>query len=235
MRTLAALVALSFSFALHAAPTDWLNKEVPQLVLASGKTYTKVKFTKIEPDAVTISHAAGISRIRMEDLTEEGRTALGYDPEAAAQARAKFEAEQRAALQKQQAAIQQRQAAQQEIAAAKAKQEQIKKDSRRGTFKVGQVLPEEGGYLVYGYSRGGRAGSFASAVRLAGGGGGGGGYVPPRTDSTPIFLRGSTGTGTVDDEILEVRYIETEETFSYESLSGTRTVKVYELIAVEAE
>jgi hypothetical protein len=99
MRLLVLFLSVCALPAFGDEPNSWLNKEVPQLVLESGKTFSKVKFTKIEPDAVTISHAAGISRVPMEDLTEEARTALGYDPEKAAAAR-KMQQQQREQAQK---------------------------------------------------------------------------------------------------------------------------------------
>jgi len=84
---------LSLFFLCLALPSlaeetnPWLNKVIPQLVLASGKVYETVKITRIEPDAVTISHEAGIMRIPMEALKPEAQEALGYDPEKAAEAR----------------------------------------------------------------------------------------------------------------------------------------------------
>lgn len=65
----------------------WLNKKVPQLLLADGKIFKDVTFTKIEPDAITITHSGGVQLILMELLRPESQKALGYDPEKAAKAR----------------------------------------------------------------------------------------------------------------------------------------------------
>lgn len=227
----ALILSLSIAIALQAEePSPWLNKKVPQLVLADGKTYTGVTFTKIEADAVTISHAGGIARVPMESLHVSAQEALGYDPEKAAAARKKF-LEAKAAAEMANA---QRVMAEREAASSKAAAESRMQSAQVGTFMVGQVLEEEGGYLVYKHTRGGAAGSAAQAVASIMGRSGGT-FVPAKTDDTPIFLRGAAEKVIVDDDIIDVRYVPTEETFSYESLSGTTTVRVYDLIAVAGE
>lgn len=93
IRTLIVVAALLATNARTEEPNSWLGKKVPSLILADGKTYSQVTFTKITPDAISITHAGGIARVPMEDLTEEARTALGYDPLKAAEARKAYLAE----------------------------------------------------------------------------------------------------------------------------------------------
>jgi hypothetical protein len=66
---------------------EWQGKKVPQLILASGKIYTGVTFSKIEADAISIIHSSGVANIFMEELKPESQAALGYDPGKAAIAR----------------------------------------------------------------------------------------------------------------------------------------------------
>lgn len=96
--------SIAFSLLIFAScvfaeqPNEWIGKTVPQLVLADGKVYEQVTFTKLEADAVTIRHNAGISRIDLAILQPEAQTALGYDPEKADVAR-KATAERQVELQ----------------------------------------------------------------------------------------------------------------------------------------
>lgn len=49
-----------------------------------GKVYEQVTVRKVEPDGLSIMHAAGTKKLYFRDLPEEMRNAYGYDPAAAA-------------------------------------------------------------------------------------------------------------------------------------------------------
>ena len=92
------LLILGFWIALtvvrvHA--TDWVTTD--------GKTYHNVVVVKVEDDAVTILHQNGGALVSLDKLPPELQKKFHYDPEKAkiaAQARAKREAEDALALQK---------------------------------------------------------------------------------------------------------------------------------------
>ena len=65
-------------FADDAPPFD--------LTTLSGKKYLGVTVTRVEGDAIAISHADGIVRVSFADLPPELRTKYGYDPNKAAAA-----------------------------------------------------------------------------------------------------------------------------------------------------
>ncbi len=67
-------------FADDAPPFD--------LTILSGKKYLGVTVTRVEGDAIAISHADGIARVFFADLPPELRTKYGYDPNKAAAATA---------------------------------------------------------------------------------------------------------------------------------------------------
>ena len=65
-------------FADDAPPFD--------LTTLSGKKYLGVTVTRVEGDAIAISHADGIARVFFADLPPDLRTKYGYDPNKAAAA-----------------------------------------------------------------------------------------------------------------------------------------------------
>jgi len=202
---------------------DWTGQTVPLLLLQNGDSFSKVTFERIEPDQITIRHATGIASIAMEDLREESRTALGYDPEKANQARAKRHAAEVAKARENEKRA--------KAAAERAKKQEMIANAIDDTFKVIQVLSDEGGYLVVEFTPGGAVGSVQSAINAISGSGSS--FVPSRTGSTVYFLRGKTGQATVDDDIIEVAYAETEETFEYQTSMGSKkTIRVLELVKV---
>lgn len=80
---------LSFSFAgfLCAEPSPLLHRELPFLILRDGTTFHDATIIRIEPDAATIRHPGGISRIDLERFDRTNREAMGYDADAANEAR----------------------------------------------------------------------------------------------------------------------------------------------------
>jgi monoamine oxidase len=74
------------------------------IITLSGEKFENGVVTRVEPDAVTITHSAGVARIPFSNLPPELRTQLGFDAEklaafnaaqaAAAKARAEAEAQQ---------------------------------------------------------------------------------------------------------------------------------------------
>ena len=217
---------------LGEEPNPWLNKLIPQLVLSTGKTYDGVKITKIEDDAITITHAGGVARVPVETLKPEAQTALGVDLEKAATARA---AGIMAAKEAQAAAL-----ARTVSDVETTQMETIplnhytNEEKKRGHFLIFQVLKEDGGYLVYTYTQGASAGSAARAMSSITGRSGGE-WVPPQTGDKVFFLRGSTGFATANEDIIETIYAATDEVFEFDSLVGIQTVKVYDLIQAKAQ
>ena len=215
--TVVAFTVLTLGF---TAEESWLGKKVPRLVTSEGRTFENVTFSKIDPDAVTISHTGGIVRIPIETLLPEAQDALGYDPVAAKESREKFEAEKTAIT----AANKKR--LRESVAKVNAQRER-EKLIKTGDFKplkILQVVKEEGGFLVgkhsYSYPTRGPLGDFR-------------GMEPARTSSAVYFLRGKTPKVLVDDEIIEAIYKETEETFEYESILGEgKTIRVLELVMI---
>ena len=55
------------------------------LTTLSGKKYTGVTVTRVEPNGISISHDDGLAKILFTDLSEELRTKHGYDPKKAGQ------------------------------------------------------------------------------------------------------------------------------------------------------
>jgi len=159
MKMIGILVALSALLATSASTegaNPWQGKKVPSLVLADGKTYTEVTFTKVEPDAIWITHSGGIVRIPMENLQPDSQAALGYDPVKAADAREKYEIEKAAAARRAQVEAANRRAS----AMAKADREKKIAAAVKCTFivvavpKDGPLVKKLGGdvnYLLKGY------------------------------------------------------------------------------------
>jgi hypothetical protein len=56
-----------------------------EVVTLSGKRYDGATVTKIEPDALTVAHDAGVVRIPFSDLPEETQRKHGYDPKKTAE------------------------------------------------------------------------------------------------------------------------------------------------------
>ena len=98
MKTLLLFVALLL-------PAILLAENITTL---SGKKYTGVTITRVDPSGLSISHDDGLAKISFTDLPEELRTKYGYDP---AKAAAAMKQEAEAAVQQREAGIQQRQAA----------------------------------------------------------------------------------------------------------------------------
>lgn len=88
MKWIALLIAVSL---IHLASAEeknpWLGKKIPAFHLADGTIFKDATITRIDPDAIVLTHSGGVRRIPMEALREESRTALGYDPAKAAAAR----------------------------------------------------------------------------------------------------------------------------------------------------
>lgn len=244
------LLVVSQAVLLAEEPNQWQGKTVPLLVLASGKTYSQVTFSKIEADAITISYENGIVRISMEDLLPESRAAFGYDPVKAAEARERYAAqkaaiedanakriaEEQAALEKRQfeeakrIALQQAALEEQQVANAEATLRQKKFESAvKGTLIVLSITAD--GPLVQKYYKGGYS-AMQSAISKIVGRGSSGAHVPPRRGSKVYLLRGYVGKPLVDEDIIEITYIETEEVFTYVTAVGSSaTIHVLEALS----
>jgi len=213
-RRLLLALALFSPFSIFGQDLPPLDRLIPRLELSNGRHYENARIVRVEADAAIVSHAGGVARVPLEAFDAEWREALGYDPEAAAAAR-------RAETERRNAAIFPTMAD-----SSRTPQE------RRAVFKVVQVLDE--GLLVSPHSRGGSPGSMELAVAslvgrkpsL---------HTPPRTDSRVYYLRGDFPDGTADGEVIEVRYLATDEVFRFETVLGSvSTVSVRELVTVLA-
>lgn len=219
---------LSLFFLLLVAPlfadeqNAWIGKIIPQLVLTTGKIYEGAKITKLDGFSATITHSGGIARIPMESFTPEQQAALGFDPEkAAAERKSLAEA----------AAEAQADALTRAATMPAAAEPTERGEPIVGTFEVVQVI--EGGYLVSKHTRGGRAGTAASAMAAISGRTGGS-FVEASTENRIYYLRGDTGQATADEDIIDVQYAELAETHTYDSLTGQVTVKVLDLLATKS-
>jgi hypothetical protein len=228
-------IVLFTSAIIHAAEpvNEWQGKKVPQLILAKGKTFTDVTFSKIEPDAVTISHSGGILRIPMEDLKPEAQTALGYDPVKAAESRKQFEAQKQALDQANEARLAANQAMlAEQIASAEAEAAREAKlaSAKREGFIVLSVTPD--GLLVNTFTPGGYSRVAAAVSSITGGGGDG--YIPPRRGEKVFLMKGIKDVALVDEDRFEALYTESTETYKYETAFGSAaTVAVLEAVQVK--
>jgi hypothetical protein len=94
MKTLSLLIIV---FCVLALPS--LGEDITTL---SGKTYSNVTITRVEPDGITIKHSAGLIKLFYGELPEDVRARYGADPakareyqQAKAQAQAQREAQSR--------------------------------------------------------------------------------------------------------------------------------------------
>ncbi len=212
---------------------EWEGKTIPQLVTANGKTYSEVTFKKVEPDAITITHAGGVLRIPMEDLNPQSQAALGYDPAKAAAARKKFleeKAASDAAAAQRAAAARSQMAEQQALAESEAARRKKLASSETSTFIVVSVT--EDGPLVNTYTPGGYSRTQGAISSITGGGGGG--YVSPTRGRKVYLLKGYTGKPLVDDDTFTAAYVETDETYTYQNALGAKvTASVIEALSVK--
>ena len=74
MKTQILLLTLLFSAKLLAE----------DLTTVSGKKYTGVTVTRVEPNGISITHDDGLAKVSFADLSEELRKKYGYDPKKAA-------------------------------------------------------------------------------------------------------------------------------------------------------
>lgn len=63
------------------------DEKLAELVTLDGKTYQGVTIRKVEPDGLSILHAAGTAKVPFEKLPEELQEKYGYDATAAAEHR----------------------------------------------------------------------------------------------------------------------------------------------------
>lgn len=84
------------------SPAVGLSLGATNLTTRTGKEYSGVTLSRVEPDAIVITHSDGITKIPFVELSEEVQKRLNYDPRKAAEhiaakeaaevrARAKFE------------------------------------------------------------------------------------------------------------------------------------------------
>jgi hypothetical protein len=57
-----------------------------------GETFKKATVTRVEPDGITVTHAAGVAKIPFSDLPKEWQEKYGYDPQKAAESDAAVKA-----------------------------------------------------------------------------------------------------------------------------------------------
>jgi hypothetical protein len=203
-----ALIVTCLVSALSAGEpaNEWQGKKVPSLILASGKTYTGVTFTRIEPDAVTITHAGGVLRIPMESLKPEAQTALGYDPAKAAEARKQFQMQQATIT----TSNAQRVATEQAAMADKAAADEFAAASLRISAKITQVTDE---------------GVLAKITILNSGGGG------TEGDDIEFVEFDTRESSLVDGDRINLNAVPMREPFQYESVLGAaKTVRRWVLI-----
>jgi hypothetical protein len=82
MKKVLPLLLLLFPLLLAAE-----DEKLAELVTLDGKTYQAVTIRKVEPDGLSILHAAGTAKVPFEKLPEELREKYGYDAAAAAEHR----------------------------------------------------------------------------------------------------------------------------------------------------
>ncbi len=185
---------------------EWQGKKVPSLILADGKTYSDVTFTKVEADAVTITHAGGILRIPMEALKPEAQQALGYDPDKAAAARKRYLATKAAP----DAANARRVPAEQVEMAEKAAAEELEAATYRIALRIVQVVDD---------------GALAKITVLNSGGGG------VEGDALEFIEFDPGKHNVVDGEYVEATAIAMAEPYRYTDVQGAqRTVRKWLLV-----
>ena len=137
-------------FTLFLAASVFADDAPPfDLTTLSGKKYTGVTVTRVEGDAIAISHADGIARVSLADLPAELRTKYGYDPNKAAAAitqRAEATARQREIDAKNMEAEKQLQDAP-FIAAAAAKQKAARDQIAKNTYTIREVKTDQVSFL----------------------------------------------------------------------------------------
>jgi hypothetical protein len=172
---------------LALASLTFANGErFPTLETRDGKSFSDVLVRSVEPDGITISHAAGIAHVRFELLPDDVRKVFNFDPAKAAEYRT---AQKRAII-----------ARSEEEAKIKGEQNAVTLEKKRLasleweyiTLKVDHVLA--GGLLCYRHTEGGPVGSAARGMsRIMGGGSSS--VENSSTDwSTPLFVVGVNKT-----------------------------------------
>ena len=108
----------------------------PDITTLSGKTYTRCKITRVEPDGIRIFHATGVAKIPFADLPEDFRKKHGYDAEKSAAYQSHVRKRQAAA-----AAHRQKQRENERVAAAhkKAATPVVQKLKYAGQFDIAQA------------------------------------------------------------------------------------------------
>jgi hypothetical protein len=103
MRTLLLLMAL----ALVSAASPPAVEKIERIETTDGRIFEGVSGIKVMPNEIRFMHRDGAASVRMEDLPETLRQAIGYDPTAAAKQDAEDKANEDAyyeAIEKQEAA-----------------------------------------------------------------------------------------------------------------------------------
>ncbi|MCW1886385.1 hypothetical protein OKA04_16730 [Luteolibacter flavescens] len=86
------LLLLTFPMLLAAEePKDKKEDKLAELVTLNGKLYQDVTIRKVEPDGLSILHAAGTAKVPFEQLSSELQEKYGYTKEAAAEHKEKME------------------------------------------------------------------------------------------------------------------------------------------------
>lgn len=193
------------SLATAQDKNPWLGKKIPAFQLADGTIYKDATITRIDPDAIVLTHAAGVRRVPMEELKADSQAALGYDSQKAAKARLEREVYLKNLAAKQRAEYQALQAAAASNAAAKADAAA----AQYMTFKVFAVT--ETGALANTYEPGGRTGEIARAL-------GGPAFIPSKTGNVDFHLNGIAHLKIAESDVLNGWFVpdgiyEFEDTF----------------------
>jgi len=119
---------------LLAAEEDKMD----QLVTVDGKTYDAVTIRKVEPDGLSILHAAGTAKVPFEKLSADLQTKYGYNKEAAAEHR-----KQLAEVQRQQDEAERKASAKRKKAAAEQAATEVDKEFADKVQKAAKMLRVE--------------------------------------------------------------------------------------------
>lgn len=90
MKIILPLLVLLFPVLLIAQ-----DEQLDKLVTVDGKSYDAVTIRKVEPDGLSILHAAGTAKVPFEKLSADLQTKYGYNKEAAAEHRKQLAEAQR--------------------------------------------------------------------------------------------------------------------------------------------
>lgn len=206
------------------------------ITLSNGKIYTNIKVSRVEADGITITHAAGITKLFFWELPSEIQQKYNYDPEKAREYNKQAQARQAALAAKQrEAAIRMQKQAEYE-AAHKELMEKIKQSATELVGRVQQIT-EDGALITDakvpyryqvevvtpGYTPMSSNRRFTTKTK----------YVSAAADYEPVFVLGA-GSGFTDGAKWTATVFPAG-TYRYTTVMGAgKTIKCYALTAGEA-